>query len=394
MGVKSKANKARLRNIQSALSRSHKATVEDVSDSEEEHYFPKHIFRPGATNLTAEEESDDDSYVEQLDKGEEDQDNDLQDFINRIDVFRDEDPSSCSDSEDDIEFSMEEEAEIQDEAALLTFSEILFQAQNTASEGERQRSKDTRRPKHYTGNSTRTLQHHALRRKTIAGTNQTFISSWMTKKPEVEDVRVNDTESPYEPSPVREEEEESYESASDSSGNSMGKNPSQSSPVEILSSESEKEEQIHKMLEDIQKGQPPCDDSPESFMDLVLNALDYKDFPALRRAQAKIAVNSKDKKLDVVFQSHITAMLGALNLYLDPELSYGWREASLIALKSLGQGINHARSIRTWIHQFLCNGKLPLHRYGQYHSSILEDEDFTQEIQLHLSEVQQREGHI
>ena len=40
MGVKSKANKAHLRNIQSALSRSHKATVKDVSDSEEEHYTP------------------------------------------------------------------------------------------------------------------------------------------------------------------------------------------------------------------------------------------------------------------------------------------------------------------------------------------------------------------
>ncbi|KAG0693765.1 hypothetical protein DFH29DRAFT_985417 [Suillus ampliporus] len=74
-------------------------------------------------------------------------------------------------------------------------------------------------------------------------------------------------------------------------------------------------------------------------------------------------------------------MLGALNLYLDPELPYGL-------------GINHARNICTWIHQFLCNGKLPLHQYDQYHSSILEDEDFTQEIQLHLSKVQQQEGHI
>ncbi|KAG1814253.1 uncharacterized protein BJ212DRAFT_1300580 [Suillus subaureus] len=157
MGVKSKANKAHLRNIQSALSRSHKATVKDVSDLEEEHYFAEHIFGPRATNLTAKEESDDDSYIEQPDEGEEDKDNDLQDFINRIDVFGDEDLSSCSDSKDDMEFSVEEEAEIQDEATLLTFSEILFQAQNTAAEGKRQRSKDTRRSKHYTGNSTWTL---------------------------------------------------------------------------------------------------------------------------------------------------------------------------------------------------------------------------------------------
>ncbi|KAG1833305.1 hypothetical protein DFJ58DRAFT_847841 [Suillus subalutaceus] len=245
MGVKSKANKARLRNIQSALSKSRKATVENVSDSEED--------------------------------------------------------SSCSDSEDDMEFSVEEEGDIQDEAALLTFSEILFQAQNTAAEGERQRSKGAGRPKHYTGNSTRTLRRHALKRTRIAGTNQTFISSWMTKKPEfeVEGVRDEGTEAPYEPSPVREEEEESSESASNSSGDSMGKNPSRSSPFEILFSE--QEEQIQKMLEDVLNGQPPCDDSPETFTDSVLNALDYKDFPALHRAREKIAASSKDKKLDVVF---------------------------------------------------------------------------------------------
>ncbi|KAG2363590.1 hypothetical protein BDR07DRAFT_1460242 [Suillus spraguei] len=148
------------------------------------------------------------------------------------------------------------------------------------------------------------------------------------------------------------------------------------------------------MLEDIWNGRPPSDDSPETFTDSVLNALNYKDFPALRHARAKITVNSKDKKLDVIFRSHITAMLGTLNLYLDPELSYGWREASLVVSKSRGQGINHAHNICTWIHQFLHNGKLPFHQYGQYHSSILEDEDFAQEIQLYLSEVQQKEGHI
>jgi hypothetical protein len=87
-------------------------------------------------------------------------------------------------------------------------------------------------------------------------------------------------------------------------------------------------------------------------------------------------------------------MLDALNLYLDLELSYGWCEASFVASKSLGQGINHACNIRTWIHQFLHNEKLPLHQYGQYHLSILEDKDVAQDIQLHLSEVQQREGHI
>ncbi|KAG2145489.1 uncharacterized protein EDB93DRAFT_1104728 [Suillus bovinus] len=133
---------------------------------------------------------------------------------------------------------------------------------------------------------------------------------------------------------------------------------------------SEKDKQIQKMLEDIWNGQPPYDDSPETFIDSVLNAIDYKDFPALH------------------------SMLGALNLYLDLELSYGWCEVSFVALKSLGLEINHAHNIWTWIHHFLHDEKFPLHQYGQYHSSILEDEDFAQDIQLHLSEVQQQEGCI
>lgn len=86
-------------------------------------------------------------------------------------------------------------------------------------------------------------------------------------------------------------------------------------------------------------------------------------------------------------------MVGTLNLYLDPELSYMWREASLVVSKSQGHGINHARNLCTWIHQFLSQGKLPFHRYGQLWMSILEDEDFLQAIQLHLQAIA-KDGYI
>ena len=33
------------------------------------------------------------------------------------------------------------------------------------------------------------------------------------------------------------------------------------------------------------------------------------------------------------------------------------------------------------------HSKLPLHRHGQHQSSILDDEDFSQNIQLHLMEI-------
>ncbi|KAJ7135531.1 hypothetical protein C8R46DRAFT_1014739 [Mycena filopes] len=136
------------------------------------------------------------------------------------------------------------------------------------------------------------------------------------------------------------------------------------------------------------------DHSPETGADRVLNQLNYTNFPALRRAAASLNVKGKDKKLDVVFRARITAMAGVLNLYLDPELSYTWRQASMIVAKSQDHGVYRARSLRSWLHAFLTSKKLPLHRYGQYHSSILNDEDFSDAIKLHLQSISRTEGHF
>jgi hypothetical protein len=87
-------------------------------------------------------------------------------------------------------------------------------------------------------------------------------------------------------------------------------------------------------------------------------------------------------------------MVATLNLYLDPELSYSWRESSVLAAKALGCGINHARNLRKWIKDYLKSQKLPLHRYrGRFNSSILDDEDFQRDIQLHLVEIAKK-GYI
>ena len=147
------------------------------------------------------------------------------------------------------------------------------------------------------------------------------------------------------------------------------------------------------MLMDIREGRKPHDDGMDTSSDLALNQLHYKDFPALRQAVKKLTVKNRDKKLVVFFRACITAMVGTLNLYLDSELSYSWREASLVVSKSQGQGSNHARNIRTWIHRFLSIGVFPLHRFGQTSSSILLDEDFAQKIQLHLQSVAKK-GYI
>ena len=85
-----------------------------------------------------------------------------------------------------------------------------------------------------------------------------------------------------------------------------------------------------------------------------------RDFPALRRAHAKLTNIGKDPKI----------MAGAINLYL--------AEASLLVAKSQGYGSYRARSIRRRIHKYLASGKLPLHFTGRYRSSTLEDEDIAQ----------------
>ena len=151
--------------------------------------------------------------------------------------------------------------------------------------------------------------------------------------------------------------------------------------------------QVEELLRQLREGRRLQDNSPETVTDQYLNGLCYRDFPALRRAQARLSVKAKDKKLDVFFRGRITAMVATLNFYLDPELSYSWQESSVLAAKALGRGVKHARNLRKWIKNYLDSEKLPLHRYGTYHSSILEDEDFRRGIQLHLTEIAKK-GYI
>ena len=71
--------------------------------------------------------------------------------------------------------------------------------------------------------------------------------------------------------------------------------------------------------------------------------------------------------------------------------SFKWWDASLIVAKLIGKGIwdgnKRASNLCTWIHKYLATGKLPTHRHGQHSVSILDDEDFTQDIQEHLQEI-------
>lgn len=155
----------------------------------------------------------------------------------------------------------------------------------------------------------------------------------------------------------------------------------------------EAREKVEELLCELREGRKPVDNSPPNESDIVLDQLNYKDLPNLRRAQAALSVKAKDKRLDVFFRARITGMVGTLNLYLDPQLSYTWHEASLIASKLQGHSISHAQNLCTWIHQYLGSKRLPVHRYGKMHALVLQDEDFSQSIQLHLQKIA-KDGYI
>lgn len=118
-----------------------------------------------------------------------------------------------------------------------------------------------------------------------------------------------------------------------------------------------------------------------------------KDEPQLHDALTKLATKSKDKKIDVFFRARLSAMCAGLRLFLDETLGYTWRHATQLASTAAGHGIKYARKLRTWILTFVREAKLPFSRYGRMNTSLLEDEDFSQAIQLHLQSIA-KDGYI
>jgi hypothetical protein len=90
--------------------------------------------------------------------------------------------------------------------------------------------------------------------------------------------------------------------------------------------------------------------SDENVEDPDLATLDHKDLPALHRAKAELMVRHKKKDLDLFFQARVTSMIALINLFLDPELDYGWIECSRLATTAAGKGsVSHARNLRKWV---------------------------------------------
>lgn len=141
---------------------------------------------------------------------------------------------------------------------------------------------------------------------------------------------------------------------------------------------------IQVLFENLRRGHAPPDEFPPTPADSALDLLHAH--AALLRVQETLSQQSQDKSLDVIFRARICAMIGVLNLFLDPELPYTWRKASIVVAKAQGHGPGCARCIRKWILDFVREGKLPLHSYRYSRQTVLGDEDVLQEIQDALTE--------
>ncbi|KAH8979352.1 hypothetical protein EDB92DRAFT_1821065 [Lactarius akahatsu] len=107
--------------------------------------------------------------------------------------------------------------------------------------------------------------------------------------------------------------------------------------------------------------------------------------------QEQLVVMARDKKLGPTLCSRVQAMVGILNLFLDRDLGYTWRQASLVVAKSQawrtrtwGNNVTCVQLIRHWVLHFIQTQELPHHKYSRTHSIILEDEDVSQEIRSEL----------
>jgi len=127
MGRRSKMTTRHLQNLCSTLPKVQKTTIEEILDAGDPDYLP---------------------MLEDGDSSKEGNDKELS-----LDFIWDEDEDkSCSES--DKEF----EAQIKNEATLLTFAQTLKNAQSVAVTAERKKNSKGKCLKHYTGHSIRSKQ--------------------------------------------------------------------------------------------------------------------------------------------------------------------------------------------------------------------------------------------
>lgn len=91
----------------------------------------------------------------------------------------------------------------------------------------------------------------------------------------------------------------------------------------------------------------------------------------------------KHPTLDPVYRSRLLSILSFLRIYADGNFK-DWTGSAVLAAISHGKSLWLARKVREWTRQYIRDGTLPENKYGRWTTSLLEDEDLSQMITMHL----------
>ncbi|KAJ7113860.1 hypothetical protein C8R44DRAFT_740745 [Mycena epipterygia] len=245
--------------------------------------------------------------------------------------------------EPQAELEDEEDMEIADESALAVFSQFLSNAQVAARRAEKLKEKETGRKRKrgpYTGKSKQTKLKHRKIGASLKGQGFLGLKEFMQHKqtqkhelgsasepstpgvsiPGTPDVTSDESDDPGEPESADEEiiisepVASSHPSSSDTC--SRTEEPDYLNPVNLA------HVKLRELLEAFSNDTYLLDNSLESASEKALNQLNYRNFPVLERAAARLELETKNKAHDLVFRSRILAMWGTLSLYLDPTVAY------------------------------------------------------------------------
>ena len=109
-----------------------------------------------------------------------------------------------------------------------------------------------------------------------------------------------------------------------------------------------------------------------------------RDHVALCHARKDLTLMAGDKKKDDGLHCRIWDMISLLNLFLNDEMEYLWREVSVVVAKPQSHCVAHAWSIQHWVLHFLQTDELLHLNYSSTCSPVLVDEKLCHEIQATL----------
>ena len=164
--------------------------------------------------------------------------------------------------------------------------------------------------------------------------------------------------------------------------------------------ESENRAIIEDDYEDMEGQESTADDAQAEPSDNLKNA----KFTLVKKAEAAAALEDikqilkpkrdikgnryTDPGIDSLTRKRLEGMKSLLWCYTDPTNNRTWNEASLYVANTLQRGTYHARMLRDWARSYIGDRTcLPVNVFGTWGESMLDQEDFSQELNIYLQSV-------